>query len=239
MIPEIAEHRRYLESIEQAAMQHDMGNFYLWPRTPIETIQDKIRQRVGATDYETDKQFSRPALIVQFLQRLLEKNLIPGNFSVLDIACGDAVVLWQIKKNFPASDCYGIDCNKGRFSSHAQVEKAGVRLYAGFIQHLFKADAPAPFDMVLMLNTYRDWKAADLREHERELPDLAHRWFEANAKYIVLTVAHDGFATLKKLGFALVKIGKGEDRSTLVCISKLRMPAGPLGAWWEGLKRWE
>jgi hypothetical protein len=228
-------HSEYLERLERLAAGENVQDFYLWPRTPIEKIQTKIEQRVGATDYQVQKPISRPAIIITFLKKLCQSEMLPQNFSVLDIACGDGIVLWQIQKSFPQSACYGVDCNKGQFSAHSMVEGEGVRLYKAYIQHLFKNDSEQPFDVVLMLNTYRDWKAADLRGHEIDLPGLANRWFERNGIYVILTTGREGCNQLKQLGFAIKTLGKGEDRSDLVCASKRKLPGA---AFAEVFRRW-
>jgi hypothetical protein len=216
---------RYLGRLEDLATAENVADLYLWPRTPInEGIQNKIQQRVGATDYETNDSISRPATIIRFLRRLLAEGFIGSSFTVLDIACGDGIVLWQIRKSFLQAVCYGVDCNKGNFPAHLMVERAGVKLFKAYIQHLFQADPDAPFDVVLMLNTYRDWKSADLRPHEVNLPELANRWFERNCNYIFLTIERAGYEELQRRGFHIRTLGKGEDRSNLICVSKHKMP---------------
>jgi hypothetical protein len=214
----------YLASLERTAADSNLQGHYLWPRTPINDIQSKILQRVGASDYEVEVSYSRPALIIKLLRALIKKNLIPSDFSVLDIACGDAIILWQIKRAFPDSYCFGVDCNKGKISTHDMVQQDGVVLYNAFIQHLFQHDVDEPFDVVLMLNTYRGWESADLREDERNLPDLADAWFEKNTRYTILTATLSQIARLRKSGFAVQKMGKGEDNSIMVSLSKHKLP---------------
>jgi hypothetical protein len=133
-------------------------------------------------------------------------------------------VLWQIKKAFPRARCYGVDCNKGKFGTHDMVQREGVELFNGFSQHLFASDPSVPFDMALMLNTCRGWESADLREHERDLPLLADAWFAKNARYTILTATKPQVRRLKQVGFALARMGRSEDNSTMVCISKSRLP---------------
>jgi hypothetical protein len=235
---ETIRHIQYLERLEQLAASSNVEDFYLWPRTPIETIQSKIEQRVGATDYQIQTPISRPAMIIRFLERLCRSGMLADDFSVLDIACGDGIVLWQIQKSFPESGCYGVDCNKGKFPAHSMVERDGVRLYKAYIQHLFKSDAQQPFDVILMLNTYRDWKAADLRGHEIDLPELANHWFERNGEYIFLTMEREGHERLTRLGFSLRTLGKGEDRSNLVCVSKRKLPGAVFSDIFRRLGKW-
>jgi len=137
---------------------------------------------------------------------------------------GDAIVLWQVKKAFPQAQCYGIDCNIGQFGTHEMVEREGVELFNGFIQHLFVSEPIVPFDLVLMLNTYRGWESADLREHERDLPLLADAWLAKNVRYTIVTATDLQIRTWRQVAFVVARLGKGEDNSTMVCVSKSPLP---------------
>lgn len=70
-----------------------------------------------------------------------------------------------------------------------------------------------PFDLVVMLNTYRGWKYAALRQHEQNVPELANRWFGKNARFTVLTATDAQVDHLPNLGFLTAQLGKGEDNS--------------------------
>ena len=212
-------HVDYLRHLERLAQQCVPENFYLWPRTPLDhDHQSKITERVGVSDHSVHDPNSRPALIIAALRRF--RDQVPEDFSVLDIACGDAIVLWQIKKAFPRARCYGVDSNTGKFGTHNMVQQEGVELFNAFIQHLFASDPPVPFDVSLMLNTYRGWDSADLREHERALPQAADAWFAENTRYTIVTATGAQIRHLKRLGFSVTRLGRGEDDSTMVCISK-------------------
>lgn len=120
----------------------------------------------------------------------MDVRLIVDEFSILDFPCGDAIVLWQVKTSFPLANCYGIDCNKGAFVTHNMVQQDGVSQYRGFLQQLFVTHPREPFDLVVMLNTYRGSRSAHLREHEANLPELADAWFAGNAKFKVVTTTN-------------------------------------------------
>lgn len=228
-------HAGYLESVERLADGREPGDLYLWPRTPIDDLQGEIQRRIGFDDYQVGESRSRPALIIQQIELLIRDGLLANDFSIIDICCGDAVVLSQIKQAFPRAQVYGVDLLKGELETHERVQFGGVRLFKGFVQDLFRSDVETPFDLVMMLNTYRGWESADLREHERDLPELAEAWFAKNSRYTVLTAKPSQVTHLKGLGFAVQKMGKGEDRSVMVCLSTARLPKVPLGI---ALRRW-
>jgi hypothetical protein len=222
----------YLSILEDRAKTRRAEDYNLWPRTVIgDSIQDKIEERVGVSDYAVKSPRSRSALILGQIAAMIRTNAISANFSIIDIACGDAVILLQIKKANPTASCYGVDLHKGAFSAHQEAEAAGVRLYRAFLQHLFAEPPAEPFDLALMLNTYRNWEAADLRQHERDLPRQADTWLARAARFVIVTATGAQIADWHRRGFTVQTLGKGEDRSTLVCFSRLPLPTRSWRDW--------
>lgn len=218
-------HAAHLDQLQRQAHASDLSTLYLWPNTPIgDAIQERIREGVGVTDHQVKDRCARPARILRWVQRLVDNDLIPPAFSVLDIACGDAVILWHIKQHFPQAACYGLDCHKDEFPSHRVVQQVGVQLYRGFIQHLFAAACPR-FDLVLMLNTYRGWEAAQLRQHEADLPQQADAWLQQHAQYVIVTAMPHQLVEWRRWGFHVKRLGPGEERSMMACCSKQQMPS--------------
>lgn len=212
-------HAEWLAELEATAAVEADEAVLLWPRTPVAGIQERIRERVGASDLDTGDVRSRPSSVVRELERCIAAGSLGPGFSLLDIACGDALVLLAVKRRFPEAACLGIDLLKGVFPSHAEVEREGVRLYRVPIQRLFVETPPAPFDVALMLNTYRGWESADLRPHERELPRLADDWLAREARLAILTATTRQVLRLRLHGRAVRAIGPGEDRSRMVSVT--------------------
>jgi hypothetical protein len=219
-------HAAWFASLEKQFAAADAEGAYLWPRTPIHDIQSKIRQRVGAGDREVEVPRSRSAQILRQIAALQGAGLLPEAFRLLDIACGDALVLLQIKKAHPAAACFGADFHAGGIDTHAEVSATGVSLHRALIQHLFRAPITPPFDLVLMLNTYRGWESADLKPEDRDLPLLADAWLRDSARFAILTVTKSQITHFRSIGFQVRRIGPGEDASTMVCISREPLPGG-------------
>ena len=212
----------YLNAIEDAASRAALENLYLWPRTPMgNDHQHKIIERVGASDYEIRDGRSRPAKICREVRRLKDESRLDHSFSVIDIACGDAIVLTQIKKAFPDARCYGVDCHKGHFGTHAAAQDTGVRLFQGYLQHVFLRTPPFMFDLALMLNTYRGWRAAELRPSEAWVPDAADDWFAGNARFTIGTATKPQILRLQERGLHVQTMGRGEDKSRMISFSML------------------
>src|SRR5438132_972947 len=132
-------HADYLASLEQRAGSVAAADAILWPRTPIAGIQDKIVERVGVSDEAVADPRSRSASVLREVARLQAGKLLEPGFSVLDVACGDGLVLLALKQAHPRASCFGVDLNAHEFESHVAVEAAGVELYRGLIQHLVES----------------------------------------------------------------------------------------------------
>ncbi len=207
----------YLQNLEDLARNSELQNLYLWPRTPLGVDhQDKIIERVGVSDYQVEDPRSRSFLIINQLKKMISTGSLPEDFFLLDVACGDAVILCQIQKEFPRSFCFGIDCLKNKFDTHTSAQEEGIFLYEGYIQHLFANQVDPPFDVVMMLNSYRGWESAELRPSERELPEQADRWFARNAKFTILTATEHQITSLQNKSFSVNLLGKGEDNSHMI-----------------------
>jgi len=218
-------HQKYLLEIENQGKGSALESLYLWPAVDMwkltsKEIQRYIIQRVGVSDYEVTNPISRPYVMIQQLQALLKKERIGPKFSLLDITFGDGINLWQLRKSFSEASLHGIDCCTDAIDTHEMVKKSGISLYKGYIQHLFATNAPDPFDIIIMLNTYRGWQSAKLREEEKDLPLMADHWFEKNGRILILTATDCQIKRFKKRGYHIVDMGKGEDASRFICLSK-------------------
>lgn len=220
-------HTSYLSCLQQSSESSDVSSLCLWPNTPIDgTIQERIRERVGAADDELENRLSRPSRIIRWIERMVKAGCVPPAFSLLDIACGDALILCSVKKRFPESQCHGLDANKGAFTGHVSAERLGVHLFRGFIQHLFSQPEAPVFDVLLMLNTYRSWQSAQLRPGEQSLPQQADQWLQTHGRYVILTMTAEQLTSWRRRGFNVKRLGKGEERSMMVVCSLQRLPSG-------------
>lgn len=211
--------RCFVDKVAAAFSPDLFSDMYLWPNTPIDaSIQQRIEARVGSSDIDPNVIGSRPEVIGQQIGR----NIAGGGFdpclTILDIACGDGLILKHLKERYPLTECVGIDCNAGQFDSHAEVIRCGVRLASGFLQHLVKTVPAAPFDLVLMLNTYRDWNAAQLHPKYVNLPQEFDDWLARAAKAAILTVVPEQIAAMRHRGWQIEVLGPGEDRSVMVFV---------------------
>lgn len=209
----------FLAKIENVGHREKFDSLYLWPRTPMTPHhQDKILERVGATDYDINNPRSRSHSIVTQLQKFIAQGKLDEDFNIVDLCCGDAIVLGMVKSSFPQAFCAGVDCLKGKFETHKMVIDNGVDLYYGFLQNFLDYSPDKKIDVLLMLNTYRGWDSADLRESEKDTPNKFDDWVIKNVKYTVVTATVEQIYRLKEQGKNVKIIGPGEDNSHMIVI---------------------
>ncbi len=204
---------RYLFELQGQAEGVAPGDVILWPRTPMDAMQEQVRRMVGVPDIPGDER-SRLYRIIEYLQTIDD-----GVKTVFDICCGDALILYYIKCIFSEWNCYGLDLAAGDIKTHRMVRKAGVRLFKATLQDLVASEPPERFDVVMMLNTYRSWFSADLREHEAGLPQAVNSWLMRFARFAILTATLEQARAWKALGCDVVDLGRGEQKSRLVVVT--------------------
>lgn len=208
---------QYLQNIENMANTVKMEDMYLWPHTPVgKSDQSIICNRCGASDYDFTNKNSRPYKIINSI-----KNLV-GSFSggVIDITCADALIISRIKLAYPEINVYGVDCAKEEFNYTQDVLDSGVKLYKGYIQHLFKTKPETNFDVAIMLNTYRGWHSAQFKDCDKDLPKIADEWLLDNSRFCIVTAMKNQIKALLKKGANVKIIGKGESDSIMIMFSK-------------------
>jgi hypothetical protein len=97
--------------------------------------------------------------------------------SILDICCGRGFVLQGIKLWYPEAACYGLDMET--FTDWNQWDK--LTFIKSSLQEFIK-NTSQTFDLVLMMETWRNWSQQDDGGNfRRELID----WFKWHTKYFV------------------------------------------------------
>ena len=203
------DHKAYLWDLQMETWDRAIEEGYLWPRTPLFTLQTQIEEFVGATDCDPSNLRSRPYRIIEAIGKRLTEP-----FSLLDICCGDALILSHIGAAFPKTACYGIDIAMGLLCRHKHL--GAVRVYRIFLQELARAIPPEPFDLVMMLNSYRSWPSAMLRPTEQWLPGAVDVWFARSARNIIVTAGVDKMQELEQAGWIVEDLGRCEQQSRLV-----------------------
>jgi len=205
-------------------------DFYRWPRTPVGNIQAEIWRRVGASDWNVYHPDCRAENISSVVYQMLDNGLLSRQFTVLDVCCGDGAVLNRLADVHPGARCYGVDLL--RYPNHGRAERAGVSFYRVPLQRLVESEPPRAIDVGIMLNTFRGWDRADLApEEEIDLPARTLHWLKGFCRFVFLTVTTEQVDWLKRDGWFVWDVGRGEDDSRLVCGFPCEGPEGPRGVW--------
>ena len=206
----------WLRSLERTTAQtlRDGQVKTLWPRTLLDSIQTQVNKEYGTTDLKWADPRSRPYKVATFLQGMVAKKLLRSDFTILDLCCGDAMVLNHVARKFPECKAYGTDIAK--FDYHKLlVENATV--YGVALQDVISFEPPARIDVVMMLNTFRQWEHAGLTKEDAELPEWVEEWLRLYAHRSILTATHRQISSFRNKKWTVTEIGPGEGNSRLIC----------------------
>lgn len=179
-----------------------------WKDTPLNDIQENIKRKQGVYDYETRKGNCRTTIIRKYIKRLIEEGKIEKNFTLVDLFCGDAIIIRLLKQRFKLADITGVDINK--FKEHEEAVKVGVKFKYRFVQKYIK-NRRDKVDIVLMLNTYRNFNTSNMTKRDFH---KINKWIFKVAKHAIVTTSN--MKKAKIYGFNPLKIGKGEASSDMV-----------------------
>ena len=188
----------------------------LWPDTPAHDIQAAITRRVGASDLVLDDVRCRSRTIIHALRNLLSRGVLAGQPVILDVCCGDGIILWQLKRAMPHAYCYGIDIR--RYDWHDIVKRAGVHIWPVPLQRLVQSAPPTRLDITLTLNTIRDWASAGLSPADSALPEQLDGWLCAHTDWLIATLTEAQCDDWLAQGYVVTEIGPGEDASRMCLV---------------------
>jgi len=174
----------WLEQLERESRGVSVGEVELWPETPYYGLQTRIQEAQGASDTEVSNPRSRPYQIVAALRERVLGGYIPNNFTLLDICCGDGLILRAIHEEFPDAICMGVDMNVGSIFNYDR----DIRVYRIPLQSLVGSVPETRLDVTMMMNTFRSWSSAKLRNNEADIPDKTTLWLSRASRYSILTV---------------------------------------------------
>lgn len=196
----------------KAILEKDTQNI-LWPNTPIGgTHQKIIFRRTWSRDDTLWNPFCRTRKILGIIE---ERNSgLP--VSIMDVGCGDSIVLTTIKKHHNNFTTIGFDANVDKFSSYRNAVEAGVELYNGYIQNAIKFKFSKKIDYAMMLNSYRSWESAQLSENEKNLQNHLDDWLKKNFAYAILTLSPDQIRAFQVMDRKIKVYGRAENDAKFV-----------------------
>ena len=129
----------------QGSYQYDSewDNNLFWDN---ERISKEVKNRKINSLIAKNDDISRSPIIIKMLKKI---KPLPKDFSLIDLGCGMAGVVKEIKKKFPHSDLYGVDV----FTSWGVCPDDDIfKFYELDFMKLLKLDFQC--DVALMLNLY-------------------------------------------------------------------------------------
>lgn len=143
----------------------------------------------------------RPDRII-YVYEALKKLPLPENFSMIDIACGHGVVMNGISKLFPKASATILDI---RYYKEWENIRRKVERIEMPLQSFIKMHPNKKYDVVMMYNSYRQWRLKDRsgnildsrltgkrsarRGVEADMRREFDKWLIKNVKYFITSGA--------------------------------------------------
>ena len=130
-------------------------------------------------------------LITKKINQLISENIIPEDFTILDVFCGDGLFLYDLKQYFPKCKAYGADVYKTEWKALNKVTTADVKMFRVPVQKLVNSTKVAP-DLIMMMNSYRAFTdgrpALELESNSFSIPisiEKINKWTKMYSKYFI------------------------------------------------------
>lgn len=109
---------------------------------------------------------------------------LPSNFKIVDIACGHGIIIDAISSLFKECKALAVDIQEYPEWAHLGVNKRVISL-----QEFIKQGRQ--FDVVMILNSYRNWIGQDKEEFDE--------WVKKSAKYFITSSDNFKYYQEKKI----------------------------------------
>lgn len=107
-------------------------------------------------------------------EKLIKKYKLKNNSRVLDVGCGKAHLLFEIKKIFPKIEIAGIDISKYGVSHAPEEVKEFLKIQKAENSYSWRNKY---FDLVISLNTFHNLKLFDLKKAISEVERVGKNKF--------------------------------------------------------------
>ena len=176
IIEELSKFKPVAESNNELMSSDD----YTWKNTINRTVDH---------DWETQlKRFSdKVNILAETLNTLIQENKLKENFSVLELFCGNGIVLYMLKQRFPKCMPIGIDLLHFEMWDDINKEYPDVNFIQANFFDIHKSNLKLNLDVMVTYNTWRGWDngvGPGVGSNLLSANEFMN-WAETNFKYIV------------------------------------------------------
>ena len=176
IIEELSKFKPVVESNDELMSLDD----YTWKNAINRTVDH---------DWENQlKRFSdKVNILAETLNTLIQENKLKENFSVLELFCGNGIVLYMLKQRFPKCMPIGIDLLHFEMWDDINKEYPDVNFIQANFFDIHKSNLKLNLDVMVTYNTWRGWDngvGPGVGSNLLSANEFMN-WAETNFKYIV------------------------------------------------------
>ena len=174
----IEELLKFKTSAESNAELMSTGD-YTWKNTIDRTIDHDIENQILRFSDKVN-------ILADTLNVLIQENKLKENFSVLELFCGNGIVLYMLKQRFPKCIPIGIDLLHFEMWNDINKEYPDVHFIQSNFFDIHKSKLKLDLDVMVTYNTWRGWDKEVGPGTANLLPaNEFMNWAESNFKYII------------------------------------------------------
>jgi len=153
---------------------------YTWKNTINRTVDHDIETQILRFSDKVN-------ILAETLNTLIQENKLKENFSVLELFCGNGIVLYMLKQRFPKCMPIGIDLLHFEMWNDINKEYPDVNFIQANFFDIHKSNLKLNLDVMVTYNTWRGWDngvGPGVGSNLLSANEFMN-WAETNFKYIV------------------------------------------------------
>ena len=150
---------------------------YVWKNTVDRTKTEDIKTQLTRLSDRAD-------MLLEILSNLINENKLNDNFTILELFCGNGVVLHTVKSKYPKCVPIGTDMLKFNMWDVINKEYPDVKFIQSDFFDIYNSGVELNIDVMITYNTWRGWDNG-VGPHTKISKDDFMSWAEKNFKYII------------------------------------------------------
>jgi len=123
---------------------------YIWKNTVDRTRSHDLEDQIIRFSDKVNE-------LTNTINNLIEQNKLKTNFSVLELFCGNGIVLYMLKQRFPECIPIGVDMLHFEMWDDIKVKYPDIHFIQANFFDIYNSNLQIGLDLMVTYNTWRGW----------------------------------------------------------------------------------
>jgi hypothetical protein len=152
------------------------GN-YTWRNTVDRTEDENLSSQLTRFSNQID-------ILLETLSQLVNENKLNEDFTILELFCGNGVMLHTVKSKYPKCIPIGLDLLNFNMWDVINKEYPDIKFIQSDFFEIYNSDIELNIDVMITYNTWRGWDNS-VGPNSKVSKDDFMNWAKKNFKYII------------------------------------------------------